>query len=149
MSTKVLLVAEDDDNDALLLERALRRSVPGGFRMVRVANGEELVAYLDGRAPYADRGAHPCPDLILLDLKMPRMDGFDVLRWRRQNDAALLIPVVVFSSSTLARDISEASRLGASSYVVKPMRSDALDSFVRALHDWWGRFNVAASVALA
>lgn len=141
MSQKVLLVAEDDENDALLLERALRRA-GSSFHMVRVANGEELIGYLEKRAPYQDRSINPEPDLVLLDLKMPRMDGFDVLQWRRKTDDARLLPVIVFSSSSLERDIRKAYSLGANSYVVKPMRSDALDGMVRALLDWWGRFNV-------
>lgn len=132
MSSKVLLVAEDDDNDALLIERALRHS-GAEFRMVRVANGEELVDYIDARGPFADRRRHPAPDLVLLDLKMPKMDGFDVLRWRQQTARGHLLPVVVFSSSTLDRDISKAYQLGANSYVIKPMRYEVLDGMVQAL----------------
>lgn len=147
MFNKVLLVAEDDENDALLLQRALRRA-EAAFRMVRVANGEELVDYLHGRGPYQDRATYPLPDLVLLDLKMPKMDGFDVLRWRQQTESVHRLPVIVFSSSTLDRDISQAYRLGANSYVVKPMRSDALDGLVRSLHDWWGRFNVTTAATL-
>lgn len=147
MLTKVLLVAEDDENDALLLERALRRA-EAAFRMVRVTNGEELIDYINGRGAYEDRLRHPAPDLVLLDLKMPKMDGLDVLRWRRKNPSTHCLPVIVFSSSTLERDIQEAYQLGANSYVVKPMRSDALDGLVRALHDWWGRFNVTTTAVL-
>ena len=144
MSKKVLLVAEDDENDALLLERALRRA-DSAFHMVRVSDGEELVGYLQRRPPYDDRSAHPEPHLVLLDLKMPRMDGFDVLQWRRDTEHACLLPVIVFSSSTLERDIRKAYALGANSYVVKPMRSDALDGMVQALLAWWGRFNIAGN----
>lgn len=142
MSKKVLLVAEDDENDALLLERALRRA-DSSFHLVRVADGEQLVGYLQGDAPYQDRSAHPPPALVLLDLKMPRMDGFDVLRWRREREDGHLLPVIVFSSSTLDRDVRQAYALGANSYVVKPMRAEALDGMVHALLAWWGRVNVA------
>lgn len=148
MSKKVLLVAEDDENDALLLERALRRA-DSAFHMIRVADGEELVGYLEGRAPYQDRSAHPEPHLVLLDLKMPRMDGFDVLAWRRETGRDHHLPVIVFSSSTLERDIRKAYSLGANSYVVKPMRSETLDGMVQALLAWWGRFNVAGNQATA
>lgn len=147
MITKVLLVAEDDDNDALLIERALRRA-DSGFRMVRVANGEELVDYVNGCGSFADRRLHPAPDLVLLDLKMPKMDGFDVLRWRQQTACAQLLPVVVFSSSTLNRDIQSAYRLGANSYAIKPMRYEVLDGLVQALLAWWGRFNVTREPSL-
>lgn len=148
MIKKVLLVAEDDENDALLLERALRRA-DSTFQMVRVADGEELISYIQGKAPYQDRTVHPAPSLVLLDLKMPRMDGFDVLQWRRETDGAHLLPVIVFSSSTLERDIRKAYSLGANSYVVKPMRSDALDGMVQALLAWWGCFNIAGTHASA
>jgi CheY-like chemotaxis protein len=143
MRKKVLLVAEDDENDALLLERALRRA-DSDFRLVRVADGEELVSYLQGDKPYHDRAVHPDPDLVLLDLKMPRMDGFDVLRWRREQENGHLLPVIVFSSSTLERDVRQAYALGANSYVVKPMRSEALDGMIHALLGWWGRFNISS-----
>ena len=143
MRKKVLLVAEDDENDALLLERALRRA-DSDFHLVRVADGEELVSYLQGDRPFHDRAVHPEPDLVLLDLKMPRMDGFDVLRWRRERENGCLLPVIVFSSSTLERDVRLAYALGANSYVVKPMRSEALDGMVQALLGWWGRFNVSS-----
>ena len=143
MRKKVLLVAEDDENDALLLERALRRA-DSDFRLVRVADGEELVSYLKGDHPFHDRAVHPEPDLVLLDLKMPRMDGFDVLRWRRERENGLLLPVIVFSSSILERDVRLAYALGANSYVMKPMRSEALDGMIRALLDWWGRFNLSS-----
>lgn len=148
MRKKVLLVAEDDENDALLLERALKRA-DSSFHLVRVTDGEELIGYLQGRAPYDDRAAHPAPSLVLLDLKMPRMDGFDVLRWRQNDESGRLLPVIVFSSSSLERDIRRAYSLGANSYVVKPMRSDALDGMVQALLAWWGRFNVGAGQASA
>jgi CheY-like chemotaxis protein len=142
MTKKVLLVAEDDDNDALLLERALRRA-SSPFRLVRVADGEQVVSYIAGADPYADRIAHPPPDLLLLDLKMPRMDGFEVLRWRKAQDLHRL-PVIVFSSSTLERDIHQASALGAASYAVKPLRSEQLDSFAQALVAWWAAVHISA-----
>ncbi len=143
MTKKVLLVAEDDENDALLLERALRRA-GSEFQLIRVPDGEQAVAYLAGLPPYSDRSAHPPADLLLLDLKMPRMDGFEVLRWRAAQTVHSF-PVIVFSSSTLERDVRQAYELGASSYAVKPLRSERLDAFARALIAWWGSFNVTGS----
>lgn len=137
---KVLLLAEDDDNDALLLERALRRA-DSPFHLVRALDGEEVVAYLAGQGAFSDRTAHPLPDLLLLDLKMPRMDGLEVLRWRLAQRMHNL-PVIVFSSSTLPRDIREAYALGAASYAVKPLRSEALDAFAQALVAWWAHVNI-------
>jgi CheY-like chemotaxis protein len=143
MTKKLLLLAEDDENDALLLERALRRA-GSEFRLVHVPDGEQAVAYIAGLPPFSDRNVHPPADLLLLDLKMPRMDGFEVLRWRRTQTVHSL-PVIVFSSSTLERDILQAYVLGASSYAVKPLRSEMLDAFARALVAWWGSFNVSGS----
>ncbi|MET0262502.1 MAG: response regulator [Rariglobus sp.] len=140
MTSNILLVAEDDAVDALLLERALRRA-GSLFRMVRVSDGEEVIDYVQGRGAFSDRASHPAPKVILLDLKMPRKDGFAVLSWRQQLPNGHLLPVVVFSSSALPQDINRAYSLGANSYVVKPAAPERLHSMVAALHEWWGGFN--------
>jgi len=144
MQHQVLLVAEDDASDALLLERALRRT-GSLFRMIRVANGEEAIAYVEGRGDYGNRQIHPVPQVVLLDLKMPRKDGFDVLRWRRETPGGARLPMVVFSSSNLRQDVDLAYALGANSYVVKPTAPERLESMVRALHQWWAEFNLPGS----
>lgn len=144
MRAPVLLVAEDDDSDALLLERALRRTA-SPFYMIRVANGDDVIAYLEGTGEYADRTRFPLPMVLLLDLRMPRRDGFDVLRWRQESPARARLPVVVFTSSALAQDIERAYELGANSYVIKPTANERLESVVRALHEWWARFNVGST----
>ncbi len=140
MANRVLLVAEDDTIDAMLLERAIAKCA-APISMVHVENGDEAVQYLSGSGRYADRKQFPYPELILLDLKMPRLDGFGVLKWRQQNHQARQ-PVVVFSSSALQQDIDQAYALGASSYVVKPTAPDRLEKMVRALSTWWAEFNV-------
>jgi len=143
MANRVLLVAEDDTVDAMLLERAIVKcGVP--ISMKRVENGDEAIQYLRGEGCYADRKQFPYPELILLDLKMPRVDGFAVLKWRQQN-RHVRQPVVVFSSSSLQQDIDQAYALGASSFVVKPEAPDRLEKMVRALSTWWADFNVVHS----
>ena len=143
MPNRVLLVAEDDTIDALLLERAIAKSgVP--ISMMRVENGDEAVQYLSGNGRFADRKQFPYPALVLLDLKMPRLDGFGVLRWRQQHPHVRQ-PVVVFSSSSLQQDIDQAYALGASSYVVKPSAPERLEKMVRALSTWWTEFNVVCT----
>lgn len=144
MRKHVLLVAEDDTTDAMLLERAIRRTA-AGFHMVRVANGEELIRYLEGKGAFADRLVHPAPQLVLLDLKMPACDGFAVLRWRRQRETLAGLPVVVFSSSNLHADIEQAYALGANSFVTKPTGTARLEDMVRSLHDWWAGHNLTAA----
>jgi CheY-like chemotaxis protein len=141
MKKPVLLVAEDSIIDAQLLERVNQRC-GDLFQMVRVEHGEAAMDYLLGKEPFADRGKNPLPNLLLLDLKMPRKDGFAVLRWRQENRAFARVPVVVFSSSNLPDDVSRAYDLGANSYVVKPTDPARLEQMVRSLREWWTDFNV-------
>jgi CheY-like chemotaxis protein len=141
MQNPVLLVAEDNAMDAMLLERVIQRC-GSAFRMVRVNNGEEAIDYLAGKEAFADRTKNPLPNLLLLDLKMPRKDGFAVLRWRQETPAFFQLPVIVFSSSNLQADISRAMTLGANSYVVKPTDPERLTRMVKVLYEWWCEFNV-------
>lgn len=133
--------------DALLLERVLERS-GSTFLMQRVPDGEQAIAYLEGTGAFRDRTRHPLPDVLLLDLKMPRKDGFDVLRWRQQVTTAKFVPVVVFSSSNLPEDVQRAYSLGANSYVAKPSGPQRLDRFVRSLQEWWADLNLTALTPL-
>ena len=142
MTTPVLLVAEDDAADAFLMRRALARA-NSPFRMIRVENGAELIAYLERKGIYRDPLQFPTPTVILLDLKMPRADGFAFLNWRQGAAAQRGLPVVVFTSSSLDADVAKAYELGANSYVVKPTIAGRLDSMVDALHSWWAGFNVS------
>lgn len=148
MKNPVLLVAEDDPTDAQLLERALRRA-GSLFDMVRVEDGEELIAYVEGRGGYADRIRFPTPWVILLDLKMPRKDGFAVLKWRQQDRRRARLPIVVLTSSELNQDIDRAYELGANSYVVKPSATGRLEDMVKALHQWWTGYNVGSKPSVA
>lgn len=146
MPKPVLLVAEDNLMDALLLERVIERC-GGTFHMVRVEHGEAAIEYLQGKGSYGDRTEYPLPAVVLLDLKMPRKDGFAVLRWRQETPALARLPIVVFSSSNLSADISRAYALGANSYVVKPTQPVRLERMIRTLHEWWVEFNVTTSPA--
>jgi CheY-like chemotaxis protein len=144
MTKPVLLVAEDNPLDALLLQRVIQRC-GGLFQMVHVEHGEAAIDYLEGKNAFADRTKHPAPALLLLDLKMPRKDGFAVLRWRQESRKYGHVPVIVFSSSNLQEDISRAYALGANSYLVKPADPERLERMVKALHEWWAEFNVTAA----
>ncbi len=146
MKKPVLLVAEDNELDALLLMRLVERC-GDAFQMMRVEHGEAAIDYLQGTGAYSDRAKYPLPAVLLLDLKMPRKDGFAVLGWRQENPLFNRLPIVVFSSSNLSHDISRAYALGANSYVIKPSDPEQLERLVRSLHEWWIVFNVTAPPA--
>src|SRR5437870_2600038 len=115
---KRVLIAEDDPMDIFLLQRAFAAAgVPASLRFVR--DGQEVLDYLGGEAGYADREAHPLPDLMLLDLKMPRLNGFDVLGWLRNRPGLKRLLVAVLTSSDHPEDINRAYDLGVNSYLLK------------------------------
>ncbi len=126
-----ILLAEDDDNDVFLMGRAFDRV---GIRnpLSVVHNGQEAIDYLAGKGAYADRKKHPLPGLLLLDLKMPWMDGFDVLAWLRKRPEFNTLPVVVLTSSKLQADIDKSREMGVYDYRVKP---HDFDDLVRLLDD--------------
>ena len=138
MSEKIhpILAAEDEESGRLILELAFQRAkLP--CPLVIVNDGQEAVDYLDGKGPYADRADHPLPALIVLDLKMPRMDGFDVLAWLAERPDLKEIPAVVLSSSPNELDMGKARQLGARAYFVKPHRFDELIKIVQELQSHW------------
>jgi len=126
-----ILLAEDDENDIFLMRRAFAAAaIPNP--LVVVKNGQEAVNYLAGEGDYAERDKHPLPGLMLLDLKMPWMDGFDVLAWLRKRPQFDGLPVVVMTSSKLQDDIDKSRELGVYDYRVKPHEFQDL---VRLLDD--------------
>lgn len=126
-----ILVAEDDENDIFLMRRAFERAgIPNPLQIVR--NGQEAIDYLAGTGVYAQREKYPLPGLVLLDLKMPWMDGFDVLTWLRARAQFNLLPVVVLTSSKLQADIDKSRQLGVYDYRVKP---HGFEDLVRLLDD--------------
>ena len=138
--TPVLLV-EDDPTDYRLIQRAFDK-VTDGFRMFRLSNGDEVIAYLSGDAPYENRGAHPMPALVLLDIKLPRRSGFEVLQWLRRQTAGLSrLPVIMLTSSRHGADINRAYDLGANSYLVKPDTGAQLEELASQFQTYWLRMN--------
>ncbi len=132
----VILLAEDDPNDVLLIQRAFQRNhVANPVQVVR--DGEEALAYLSGQAPFADRERHPLPVLLLMDLKMPRKSGLEVLAWVRHQPGLKRLPIIVLTSSNQSPDISRAYELGANSYLVKPAGFDSLLDLVKNLDMYW------------
>jgi CheY-like chemotaxis protein len=132
----VILLAEDSEVDVLMTRRAFAKI--GLINPLHVvSDGEEAIAYLSGVGKYANRSEYPLPVLLLLDLRMPRKNGLEVLRWIRQQPTLRALRVIVLTTSDLFRDVNEAYQLGANSYIVKPVD---LDQFVRvsqALKGYW------------
>jgi CheY-like chemotaxis protein len=131
----LILVAEDDENDLLLLRRAFKVGrLANPIRVVR--DGEEVIAYLKGETKYADRREYPLPALLLLDLNMPRKNGFEVLEWIRQEPGLNLLRVVVLTSSDRLSDVNRAYRLGANSFLVKPFDLGDFARLVQAINGY-------------
>src|SRR5262245_5456454 len=128
---RVFLLVEDNPEDAFLIEIELTRMA--GCRLCFVKDGQQAVDYLEGKFPYDDRREFPLPELILLDLKMPRLDGFGFLRWLRALplDDVAAIPVIIISSSDSKAHVREAYRLGANFYLGKPLNFAAFSERIR------------------
>ena len=137
-----ILLAEDNAADAELTMRALRRESPDA-KVHWVKDGAEALDYLFGEGPYAGAAAKPRPRLVMLDIKMPKVDGMEVLRRLKMDPQRRVIPVVVMTSSREQRDIVESYHLGANSYVVKPVQFDAFVDAVTRLGVYWMRTNQA------
>jgi CheY-like chemotaxis protein len=111
-----------------------------------VGDGDQALAYLSGAEPYANREEYPMPSLILLDLKMPRKSGLEVLAWIRQQSNLKRMPVVIFTSSKHDHDINRAYDLGANSYLVKPVGFEALQETIRQVDHYWAGINQAPAI---
>ncbi len=146
MSDKYILLVEDDANDVLLIQRAFAKA---GMDCIRVArDGPHAIDYLSGNGDYADRQRFPMPFLVLLDLKMPGMDGFQVLDWIRARPSVKRTLVVVLTSSNLQDDVDRAYERGANSYLVKPVEFAELASMVKRFEIYWSEINRMPSTPL-
>ena len=131
-----MLQVEDDENDRTLLKFAHERArVP--INIVAVEDGEEAISYLTGEGAFSDFVSCPPPALVLLDLKMPLRDGFEVLEWIRKQERFRELPVIVMSSSGQDCDRQHAFRSGATSYLVKPILFESLVGMVRQIYSSW------------
>jgi len=135
-----VLLAEDDSNDVLLLQRAIRKANLAVSLQI-VGDGAAAIEYLAGEGAYADRGRYPLPTLMLLDLKLPRRSGHEVLAWLRQQPGLGRLPVVVLTSSRQPPDIDRAYDLYVNSYLVKPVAPADLHRMVETLGLYWLTLN--------
>jgi CheY-like chemotaxis protein len=137
MSDQALfLLVEDADTDAILIRRAFAKSNIINPLQV-VTNGIDAIAYLKGEGLYANRAEYPLPQLVLLDLKLPGIDGFQVLRWIRQQPSLKALRVVVLTSSDRIQDVNLAYQLGANSFLVKPVDFERFVEISQALKGYW------------
>jgi CheY-like chemotaxis protein len=134
--SRVILMADDDAEDCLLVRDALLETGRAiDLRFVR--DGEELFDYLHRRGEYADSRCAPTPDLILMDLKMPRMDGREAIRAIKTDPRLRRIPVVALTTSNALDDVTVCYDLGVNSYVPKPVTYRALVAIVKAVCHYW------------
>jgi len=131
-----IVIVEDNENDARLLElafRAIGRKTP----IQMVEDGGTAIEYLRGSGKYEDRVAFPFPNVLFVDLKMPKVGGFEVLRWLKEHPDCAVMPTMVFSSSNTAEDVKLAYELGANGYLMKPATFDDLKAMLRSTLDFW------------
>ncbi len=136
MKTKVILLAEDNPDDVQLTLRALKKSKIMN-EVVVAQDGVEALEYLFGTGKYAGRDTKVLPQVVLLDLKMPRMDGLETLQRIRKDERTKLLPVVVLTTSSEDRDRVESYHFGANSYVRKPVDFNSFAEAVNQLGLYW------------
>lgn len=136
----VILLVEDQPTDVLLVRRAFSRA---NARTVihSVDDGDAALAYLSGEGEYADRHQHPFPHLLLLDLKLPRRSGLEVLDWVRNHAEFRRLPAIMLTSSSELEDVNQAYDLGINSYLSKPTAFEDLIRLVQTIDDYWVRWN--------
>src|SRR5215469_4123190 len=142
----VILLAEDEEDYVLLIKHAFdKANIPNPLHVVW--NGQEAISYLKGDGKYSNRDEYPLPDLLLLDLKMPRMNGFEVLKWLRAQPGLSSLRVLVLTSSDQIRDVNEAYQLGANSFLVKPSDFEDVTQLSRLIQDFWLKASKAPEIS--
>ena len=136
MGSLIILLVEDNPRDVRLIQRAFDKAhFPHDLHIVR--DGEEALSYLRGEGAYAEPSTAPRPDLVLLDLNLPRMSGHDVLRQCKQDDHLKQIPIVVLTTSGHDDDIRRAYEAGANAYLLKPVEFARFTEVIQQLSTFW------------
>ena len=135
-AAKVILIAEDNPDEVFIMSRVFGRcGLP--FELRFVANGQEAINYLERKPPYESAEKYPCPSVIVLDLKMPLVNGFEVLAWLKLQPELSRIPAVVHSSSAVREDRERAGQLGARDYYVKGSAPGELVTMFKTIAEKW------------
>jgi CheY-like chemotaxis protein len=141
---KTVLLAEDNEDDILLMKMACERSgIPNVLQVVK--DGAMAIDYLSETGPYADRTVYPMPNIVFLDINMPRQNGFEVLKLIRAKPALKKLPVVMLSNSTLMADVDRAYLLGVTSYLLKSANQPEFEQAVRVILKSWLEMGETAS----
>lgn len=136
MTTKTILLVEDEPNDVIFFEHMIKKAaIANPLQITR--DGVEALNYLKGTDKFADREIYPLPCLIILDLKLPRATGFEVLKYIREHPVLRRLIAVVLTSSASEEDIAKAYELGANAYLVKPSNSTQLADIVQSIKHFW------------
>jgi CheY-like chemotaxis protein len=133
---ELILLVEDNEDHALLIRRAFWKGIPIS-PLQAVTSGEEAIEYLEGTGRYSNQEEFPLPTVVVLDLKLPGMDGFDVLRWIRKHPGLKALRVVIMTCSELDQDLNLAYQLGANSFIVKPAALDDLIQMIEVSRKYW------------
>lgn len=134
--TVEILLVEDNDHDAEMALRALKKNNISN-KVIRLKDGEEALEFLFGTGDFEGRSIHNHPRLILLDLKMPKVDGLEVLKEVRANEDTANIPIVMLTSSKEERDMVEGYKLGVNSFIVKPVEFNSFIEAVKEIGFYW------------
>jgi CheY-like chemotaxis protein len=135
-TTRTVLYVEDEECDLFFMQAAFQKAGLGQA-LRGLGNGQEAIDYLSGSGAYADRSQHPLPSMLLLDLNLPLVSGFEVLQWLRGRPEFQALPVVIFSSSSEEEDKARARQLGANDYIEKPSSGMHFGRVVQALSEKW------------
>jgi CheY-like chemotaxis protein len=139
---KIVLLAEDDEADIQAMKMACERTgIP--HRLQIVTDGDMAIRYLSGEDPFTERLACPLPDLVFLDIKLPKRSGHEVLAWIRSQPAIASIPVVMLTGTDLMKDVERAYKLGATSYLQKATSPSEVLEAVRIVLNYWLQLNIA------
>ena len=131
-----ILIVEDSEDDVFLLKKALQReNITNPVQVVR--DGQQAIDYLCGKEPYSDRQQYPFPKAIFCDLKLPHLNGFDVLQWLRAHPDCSVIPFIIMSASKEDVDIKRAYQMGANAYLYKPNDLLELQKMVKTAFEFW------------
>jgi len=141
MSGKVVLLVEDNPKDEVLTLRALKKSNVDGIIIV-VRDGAEALDYLFRKGKFKDREIEEIPRFILLDLKLPKIDGFSVLRKIRSDSRTKKLPVVIFTSSSEEKDLNNSYEMGANSYICKPIDFEKFVETINLVGNYWLNLNL-------